>query len=113
MKIYNDITELIGNTPLVRLNRLNVSGVAEVVLKLEYFNPAHSVKDRIGVAMINAAEKAIEHGALSVSMVGTHALLSGDAVERLMESPTTRFIFTETVTIPKEKILPNTTVVTV
>ena len=58
MKIYNDITELIGNTPLVRLNRLNVSGVAEVVLKLEYFNPAHSVKDRIGVAMINAAEKA-------------------------------------------------------
>lgn len=56
MKIYNDITELIGNTPLVRLNRLNTDGTAEVVLKLEYFNPAHSVKDRIGVAMINAAE---------------------------------------------------------
>lgn len=58
MKIYNDITELIGNTPLVRLNRLNATGVADIVLKLEYFNPAHSVKDRIGVAMINAAEKA-------------------------------------------------------
>ncbi len=58
MKIYNDITELIGNTPLVRLNRLNAAGVADIVLKLEYFNPAHSVKDRIGVAMINAAEKA-------------------------------------------------------
>jgi cysteine synthase A len=56
MKIYNDITELIGNTPLVRLNRLNTDGLAEVALKLEYFNPAHSVKDRIGVAMINAAE---------------------------------------------------------
>ncbi len=58
MKIYNNITELIGNTPLVRLNRLNGAGVADVVLKLEYFNPAHSVKDRIGVAMIDAAEKA-------------------------------------------------------
>ena len=58
MKIYNDITELIGNTPLVRLNRLNAAGVADIVLKLEYFNPAHSVKDRIGVAMIDAAEKA-------------------------------------------------------
>jgi cysteine synthase A len=58
MKIANDITELVGNTPLVRLNRLNQGGYAEVVLKLEYFNPSHSVKDRIGVAMINAAEKA-------------------------------------------------------
>jgi len=58
MKIYNNITELIGNTPLVRLNRLNKNTGADVVLKLEYFNPAHSVKDRIGVSMINAAEDA-------------------------------------------------------
>jgi cysteine synthase A len=58
MKIYNNITELIGNTPLVRLNRINKGAEADVVLKLEYFNPAHSVKDRIGVAMINAAEDA-------------------------------------------------------
>ena len=58
MKIYNHITELIGNTPLVRLNRLNKDGLADIVLKLEYFNPAHSVKDRIGVAMVDAAEKA-------------------------------------------------------
>ena len=57
MKIYNNITELIGNTPLVRLNRINEGSAADVVLKLEYFNPAHSVKDRIGVAMINAAEE--------------------------------------------------------
>lgn len=56
MKIYNNITELIGNTPLVRLNRLNKGGHADIALKLEYFNPAHSVKDRIGVAMIDAAE---------------------------------------------------------
>ncbi len=58
MKIYNNITELIGNTPLVRLNRLTAGAGAEVVLKLEYFNPAHSVKDRVGVAMIDAAEEA-------------------------------------------------------
>ncbi len=58
MKIYNNITELIGNTPLVRLNRVTEGAQAEVVVKLEYFNPAHSVKDRIGVAMIDAAEEA-------------------------------------------------------
>jgi cysteine synthase A len=58
MKIANNITELIGNTPLVRLNRLNEDCQADVVLKLEFFNPLSSVKDRIGLAMIESAEKA-------------------------------------------------------
>lgn len=58
MKIANDVTELIGNTPLVRINRLSRGVDATIVGKLEYFNPAHSVKDRIGVAMIDAAQKA-------------------------------------------------------
>lgn len=57
-RIHNDITELIGNTPLVRINRLSGSPEAEVVAKLEYYNPGHSVKDRIGLAMIDAAEEA-------------------------------------------------------
>ncbi|RJP48588.1 MAG: cysteine synthase A [Anaerolineaceae bacterium] len=58
MKIANNVTDLVGNTPLVRLNRVTEGSKAEVVAKLEFYNPAHSVKDRIGLAMIDAGEKA-------------------------------------------------------
>lgn len=55
-KIYNDILETIGNTPLVRLNNLSKDLPGNVVAKVEFFNPANSVKDRIGKAIIDAAE---------------------------------------------------------
>lgn len=57
MKIYSDITKTIGNTPLVKLQRLNHGLKAELLLKLEFFNPLGSVKDRIGLNMIEGAEK--------------------------------------------------------
>jgi len=56
-RIFNNVTELVGNTPLVRLNRIVGDSAATVVAKLEYQNPAHSVKDRIGLSMIEAAER--------------------------------------------------------
>ena len=56
MPIYDDVTALIGRTPLVRINRLFPDSVATVAAKLEFYNPANSVKDRIGVAIIDAAE---------------------------------------------------------
>ena len=58
MKIAKDVTALVGNTPLVQLNRVTAGIDGTVALKLEYFNPAHSVKDRIAVAMIDAAQAA-------------------------------------------------------
>ena len=66
-RIANDITELIGNTPLVRIRNLLPDAVAEVVAKLEFFNPAHSVKDRIGVSMIDAAQEA--------GLIGPHTVV--------------------------------------
>ena len=58
MKIADNVTQLIGHTPLVRLRHVTDGAVADVVAKLEYFNPAQSVKDRISVAMVEAGEKA-------------------------------------------------------
>ena len=58
MKIARDVTALVGNTPLVQIRRLADRAVGLVVAKLEFYNPAHSVKDRIGLSMIDAAERA-------------------------------------------------------
>ena len=57
MKVYNNITEIVGNTPLVRLNRITDGAAANVYAKLEFYNPTSTVKDRIGIAMVDAAEK--------------------------------------------------------
>jgi cysteine synthase A len=57
MKIYEDISKVVGNTPLVKLNKLLSGDDACVLCKLEFFNPTSSVKDRIGVSMIDSAEK--------------------------------------------------------
>ena len=57
MRIYDDVTQIVGGTPLVRLNRITDGAQATVLAKIEFVNPAHSVKDRIGVAIIEAAEK--------------------------------------------------------
>ena len=56
MRVYNNITEVFGNTPLVRLNSITDGAKAEVYAKLEFYNPSSSVKDRLGIAMINEAE---------------------------------------------------------
>ncbi len=66
-KIANSITELIGGTPLVRINQLNKGLDVEILAKLEFFNPAGSVKDRIGLAMITAAEEA--------GLLGPHTII--------------------------------------
>ncbi len=58
MKIASNVTELIGNTPLVRLNRLAAGIAGTIAVKLEFYNPAHSVKDRIALAMLDAAQSA-------------------------------------------------------
>ncbi len=57
MTLYNNITEVVGNTPLVRLNRITDGAAAQVYAKLEFYNPTSTIKDRIGIAMVDAAEK--------------------------------------------------------
>ena len=56
MKVHSDITKVVGNTPLVRINRITDGAKAQVYAKLEFYNPTSTVKDRIGIAMVDAAE---------------------------------------------------------
>ena len=57
MKLYDNITQVVGNTPLVKINRILDGAKAQVYAKLEFYNPSSTVKDRIGIAMIDDAEK--------------------------------------------------------
>ena len=57
MTLYNNITEIVGNTPLVKINNITDGAKANVFAKLEFYNPTSTVKDRIGIAIVDAAEK--------------------------------------------------------
>jgi cysteine synthase len=102
MRIAEDITELIGNTPLVRLRRVTDGLHATVVGKLEFFNPAGSVKDRIAVAMIDAAEEA---GLLSgdVTIVEPTSGNTGIALAMVCAARGYKCVFTMPETMSKER----------
>ncbi len=102
MKIAENVTQLVGNTPLVRLNRVTAGVQAQVVAKLEFFNPAHSVKDRIGVAMIEAAERAGKIGPNTVIVEPTSGN-TGIALAMVCAQRGYRLILTMPETMSKER----------
>ena len=102
MRIADDITQLVGNTPLVRLNRVTEGVVAQVVAKLEFFNPAHSVKDRIGVSMIDAAERAGLIGSDTIILEPTSGN-TGIALAMVCAARGYRCVFTMPETMSKER----------
>lgn len=102
MRIAQNVTELVGNTPLVRLNRLNSGSTAQLLAKLEFFGPAHSVKDRIGVAMIDAGEQAgqIKPGSVIVEPTSGN---TGIALAMVCAARGYRCILTMPETMSKER----------
>jgi len=102
MKIANDVTELIGNTPLVRIRRMAKGAAADVVAKLEFQNPAHSVKDRIGVSMIDAAEAAGLIGPQTIILEPTSGN-TGIALAMVCAARGYRCAFTMPETMSKER----------
>ena len=105
-RIYDDITQTIGRTPLVRLNRLTEGVGAEIVAKLEFFNPLGSVKDRIGVNMVDVAERegGLKPGSVIIEPTSGN---TGIALAFVAAARGYRLILTmpETMTVERRKIL--------
>jgi len=102
MKIYNSITEAFGNTPLVRINKLGDGAQGHIYAKLEFYNPTSSVKDRLAIAMIDAAEKsgALKPGGTIVEATSGN---TGIAVAMVAAARGYKSIFTMPESVSKER----------